>query len=302
MTTMLSAPEVGGPLPLEEITARVQRCLKLPALSSTNGALRELLDGEQRYTQQVSDVILRDPSLTSRLLRLVNTVYYGLPRRITSIEQAVFYLGIRQVRQLALVTPVIEEFQLLASGTAFTWKQLWQHCIGTAMIAHEIHGLTHTEPDETPYVAGLLHDIGKILMASAFPHHFRAVRTRIESGEQNLLAVERDVLGTDHAELGALYLEHHHLPAPLVTAARFHHHPADAGDQIAAAVQLADLIIHNAGIGRSGNPAKISKEDCLNAEGWSVLCPELGQAERILARNALNRSLARLPMILDGLV
>jgi putative nucleotidyltransferase with HDIG domain len=295
----LSAPAA---LPLDEITARVRQCMRLPALSSTNSALRELLDGEHSYTQQVSDVIRRDPTLTSRLLRLVNTVYYGLPKRITSIEQAVFYLGIRQVRQLALVTPVIEEFQLLTAGTPFTWKLLWQHCIGTAMIANELYGMARTAPDETPYVAGLLHDMGKILMASAFPKHFRAVRARMDAGETDLLAVEREVLGADHAEIGAIYLEHHHLPPVLVATARFHHRPEDSTEDVVAAVHIADLLIRSAKIGSSGNPAEVTTEACADSPAWTILCPTLGTEERTFTRASLNRTLARLPMILEGLV
>src|SRR5436190_761397 len=120
--------------------ARVKGCARLPSLRSIDSALRELLNADQRYTTQIAEVIRRDPSLTSRLLRLVNSVYYGLTTPVNNIEEAVFYLGVRQIRQLAMVTPIIEDFQKLAGKSPFPAREFWQHCIGTAIITREIIG------------------------------------------------------------------------------------------------------------------------------------------------------------------
>src|SRR5579871_477158 len=95
------------PLGLQQIENRLKNCPCLPSLSSIDSALKELLSADQRYTSQIAEIIRRDPSLTARLLRLVNSVYYGISTPIKSIEEAVFYLGVRQIRQLAMVTPVI---------------------------------------------------------------------------------------------------------------------------------------------------------------------------------------------------
>jgi HD-like signal output (HDOD) protein len=86
------------PLTFQQIEGRLRNCARLPSLRSIDSALRELLNADQRYTNQIAEVIRRDPSLTSRLLRLVNSVYYGLSSPVNSIEEAVFYLGVRQIR------------------------------------------------------------------------------------------------------------------------------------------------------------------------------------------------------------
>src|SRR5882672_6702282 len=99
-------PKTLKKLDLKEIESRLALCPSLPSLGSVNKALQELLLAEQRYSAQISEVIRRDPSLTSRLLRLVNSVYYGLTTPVNNIEEAVFYLGVRQIRQLAMVTPI----------------------------------------------------------------------------------------------------------------------------------------------------------------------------------------------------
>ena len=182
------------------IIEKVKGCPRLPSLRSIETALRELLHADNRFTTQISEVIRRDPSLTARLLRLVNSVYYGLTSPVNSIEEAVFYLGVRQIRQLAVVTPVIEDFQKLAGQTAFPWREFWQHCIATAILTRELTSSIMRLEDDSDYVGGLVHDVGKIVMASGFPHHFKAI---YHSGPvvEDLLERERRILGVDHTEL-----------------------------------------------------------------------------------------------------
>lgn len=291
------------PLTQEIIESGVKSCARLPSLRSIDSALRELLNADQRYTSQISEVIRRDPSLTARILRLVNSVYYGLTTPVNSIEEAVFYLGVRQIRQLAMVTPVIEDFQKLAGRTRFAWREFWQHCIATAMLAREITGSMQAPADEVDYVAGLVHDVGKIVMASAFPHHFEAVHNG-DHGMTDLRTAERTILGMDHSELGAIYLRHHHLPEALVETARFHHEPERASHHanIVAAVQIADQLARQAGIGGSGNRGEVTDEMWLNASGWGILFPQRTAEEKALAQAHLKRCLERLPQILEGLV
>jgi HD-like signal output (HDOD) protein len=286
------------------IEERVQQCARLPSLRSVESALRELLHSDKRYTHQISEIIRRDPSLTARLLRLVNSVYYGLTTPINNIEEAVFYLGIRQIRQLAMVTPVIEDFTKLAGNTPFPWREFWQHCIGVAIMTREVLSCVHPPADDSDYVAGLVHDMGKIVMAATFPEHFLEIQRRAALNQQSLLITETEVLGINHTELGALYLQDHNLPAIMIESARFHHEPerASAHPSIIAAVQIADLLVRHAGIGRSGNTSIVTPEIWAQASGWNILFTQHHAAERAIAHAALRRSLDRLPSILQGLV
>src|SRR5215475_13112757 len=218
-------PGTLGKLDFKEIEARLSLCPSLPSLGSINKALQDLLLAEQRYSAQISEVIRRDPSLTSRLLRLVNSVYYGLSTPVNNIEEAVFYLGVRQIRQLTMVTPIIEDFQRLTRQCAFPWREFWQHSIGAAILTREVISTVQAPSDESDYVAGLVHDVGKIVMAWSFPDHFAEIHRQAVQGTQDLSLIEMEVLGIDHSELGALYLERHRLPEIMVTAARFHHQP-----------------------------------------------------------------------------
>ncbi len=279
-------------------------CPSLPSLGSINKALQGLLLAEQRYSSQISEIIGRDPSLTARLLRLVNSVYYGLSTPVNSIEEAVFYLGIRQIRQLTMVTPIIEDFQRLTQQCAFPWREFWQHSIGTAILTREVLNTVQVANDESDYVAGLVHDVGKIVMAWSFPDHFSEIHRQATEGTRDLPEIENEVLGMDHCELGAQYLERHHLPDLMVQSARYHHTPEQATDysQIIASVQIADLLLRAEHIGFSGNYREISREQCLAASGWNVLFPQARESELTIAHAALHRSVERLPHVLEGLV
>lgn len=288
-----------------KIEARVHDCPRLPSLRSVDSALRELLNADQRYTSQISEVIRRDPSLTARILRLVNSVYYGrVSSPVNSIEEAVFYLGVRQIRQLAMITPVIEDFQKLTGQAPFEWREFWQHCIGVAILTREVTNAVQCPQDESDYVAGLVHDVGKIVMAAAFPTHFMEIQRRMSEGAPDLLNLETEVLGLNHPEVGAIYLQHHHLPEVMIEAVQFHHHPERASRHapIVAAVQIADLLVRHAKIGQSGNPVEVTSEMWLTASGWGILFPNASGTERSIAQASLRRSLERLPMILEGVV
>ena len=225
---VLAEPAVVRPCDHATILEKVKNCPRLPSLRSIETALRELLHADNRFTTQISEVIRRDPSLTARLLRLVNSVYYGLTTPVNSIEEAVFYLGVRQIRQLAVVTPVIEDFQKLAGSTAFQWREFWQHCIATAILTRELTSSMMRLEDESDYVAGLVHDVGRIVMASAFPRHFNAIFQE-EAGEEGegILERERRILGVDHTELGAIYLSQHQLPGVLAEVGCSRHEVED---------------------------------------------------------------------------
>ena len=287
-----------------EIQTQLARCPSLPSLGSINKALQGLLMTDKSYTAQIAEIIRRDPSLTSRLLRLVNSVYYGLTTPVNSIEEAVFYLGVRQIRQLAMVTPVIEDFQRLTRQCAFPWRDFWQHCIGTAILTREVTTAVQFASDESDYVAGLVHDVGKIVMAWTFPDHFTEIHRQAGQGSRDLIEIETEVLGMDHAEMGALYLERHHLPELMVKTARFHHHPekADEYAPTIAAVQIADLLLRSEKIGFSGNCLAVTRSQCFTASGCKVLFPNVKEGENAIAQASLSRTLEQIPNMLEGMV
>lgn len=287
-----------------QILNRLENSSCLPSLATIESALKELLNSDQRYTSQIAEIIRRDPSLTARLLRLVNSVHYGITKPVKDIEEAVFYLGMRQIRQLAMVTPIIEDFKTFSGQSRVEWRGFWQHCIGTALMTRDVLDLVQSQKVESDYVAGLIHDVGKIAMASVFPDHFAEIYIYRTEAEMDLMELEREVLGLDHAELGALYLQKQGLPEMYIEIIEFHHQPELAPNHglIAAAVQVADLLVQEAKIGFSGRLAPSEPERWLKSTGWKILFGHQSESENSLTQANLKRTLERLPAALEGMV
>ncbi len=181
MLTEFPSPAPATPVPRysdAEIRRRIAACPQLASLQSINRELRELIRSDGSLNSQIAGIIRRDPSLSARLLRMVNSVYFGLSTRVNNIEEAVFFLGLRQIRELSLATPVIEELEQFqpSSSVILPWKQLWAHSIGTATLTREILASTSLHiDDDTDYLGGLLHNIGKVVMAYSFPEEVATV-------------------------------------------------------------------------------------------------------------------------------
>jgi HD-like signal output (HDOD) protein len=304
---MLAAKELKPPvtrLSPAEIEARIALCPSLPSLGRISQSLHSFLQADQRYTGQISETVRRDPSLTSHLLRLANSVYYGLATPVQSIEEAVFYLGMRQIRQLALVTPIIEDFQRLTVRSAFfPWREFWQHCIGVAIMTREVASAVQTPLEEGDYVAGLVHDLGKAVMAWSFPQYFAEIHRATSERPGDLIRLEQEILGMDHGEVGALYMQHRLLPEVMVEATRFHHHPGRARrfPVIIAAVNVADLLVRMQEIGFSGERRKVTWDECVASEGWALLFPGGHEDMASRARASLTRSVQQLPRLIENL-
>lgn len=290
-----------------EIKQRIAACPKLASLNSINRALSSLVQSEQSLNSQIAEIIRRDPSLCARLLRMVNSVYYGLSTRVNNIEEAVFFLGLRQIRELSMATPVIEELEELQrnAADALPWRDLWTHSIGTAILTREIIATTSLHiDDETDYLAGLLHNIGKVVMAYAFPDELRTLITTTADSPADLCRREREMIGWDHAKIGAHYLSRHQLSEELRFAVLYHNEPAQAPRHaiFAAAVQVADHLVRHAGISGGFEQVKpIPVDSWVELDGWKILygAENPGNA---LARAAIANSLQRLPSMLQGLV
>jgi HD-like signal output (HDOD) protein len=290
------------------IRRRINDCPKLASLGRINQALRELVNSEGSVSTQIAEIIRRDPSLTARLLRMVNSVYYGLSNSVSNIEEAIFFLGLRQIRELAMATPVIEEmssFKTATGAAPLPWKDLWAHSLGTAILTREIlRSLPITIDDDTDYLVGLLHNVGKVVMAHAFPAELQEIIRTPFATPADVSRREIELIGWDHAQIGAIYLERHKLTDEIVLAVQYHNSPAAAPRHqiFAAAVQVADCLVRHAGVhGGFEKVQPIPRDAWLALEGWHILYGADGPETKI-ARAAIDNALPRLPQMLSGLV
>jgi HD-like signal output (HDOD) protein len=291
----------------DAIARRIGECPKLASLQCINRALGELVRSEQSLNSQIAEVIRRDPSLSARLLRMVNSVYFGLSARVNNIEEAVFFLGLRQIRELSMATPVIEEIEQLQQNVSgsLPWKELWTHSLGTAILTREILAATplHID-DDTDYLVGLLHNVGKVVMAYAFPVELRTLMNTPAATPDDHARLERELIGWDHARIGADYLRRHQLSEEIIHAVSYHNEPDRAPRHrlFAAAVQVADYLVRFKGIsGGFEQVTPIEQDAWVELPGWKILYGADGP-ESMLARASIANSLQRLPSMLQGLL
>lgn len=224
----------------------------LASFSDVYFRLKEALDDPGASAGHLAGIIGRDPSLAARLLRLANSPLYGLPRPIDSLARGVMRIGAGELAELALGVAVVERFKDLPAG-CMTMRQAWEHAVGCGVLARVLAVHIGGLPQERLFVAGLLHDLGRLVMLRRVPRHMARAMALARDEGLALYAAEREVLGYDHAAVGATLLARWRLPPVLAEAVRDHH---GAGEMSldAALVHVADVIAVAAGFGSNGSP------------------------------------------------
>lgn len=173
-------------------------------------------------------VIEKDPVMTMKILRVINSAFYALPQRVTSVNQSVVYLGINTIKNLSLSAAAAGMLPK-TNNTAFDTQRYLVHSLATASVARQLCTLYGREEDDPGdcYVAGLLHDFGKVVFAQFMPLEFRRALEESASVKQPLYACERRAIGVDHGYVGAMLAARWKFPEPLVDCIR-NHHVADA--------------------------------------------------------------------------
>ncbi len=254
----------------------------MPALPSVVAKLTRLIADPKTTANDINDALSSDTGLVTKILKLVNSPYYGFSRRITTITNAVVILGYNQVRNLALSAFIFDKF---ASGknAEFDVNGFWKHSIGTAFFGARIARQHNPKLEEDAFICGLLHDLGKFVMAlNAAPHASRVLEL-VKKKDILFYAAERECLGYNHALLGSIVMEGWNLPETLVEVVRHHHDPLNAPEPtrvLCCVTNLADILSRALMMGNAGDPC-IPR---LDAGVWAAVRLDWKQLEEI-ARN-----------------
>jgi HD-like signal output (HDOD) protein len=262
---------------LEDIVGSIDA---LPTLPSVVSRVSELVDDPSASAGDINEVISHDLALSAKILKLVNSAFYGFPRRISSITHAVVILGFQTVRNIALSAFVLDAFD--SSSLPFGYRNFWIHSVGVGVAANVVGSSQGLPMSDDAFMCGLLHDIGKLVLHQHMREEFAKVMAKVGSEDTTLVEAESQVLETGHAEVGALLMEHWQLPVKMVCALRHHHTPDEAPEEAAklvAAVHLADILARSLLIGSGGN----EKTPVASQAAWNLLGLSAEDLPRIMA-------------------
>lgn len=196
---------------------------ELPSLPEAYIRVTELLENDQSTANQIGDAVQTDPALNGRILKLINSAYFGLRNPVTSIAQAVTLLGrdnLQQVLVGSVLSQVFKDFNI----SDFPLRDFWQHCIKTAIIARQMAMQNARIIDhEAFFTAGLLHDIGWLVIAKVNPGAYRSIGDIASAEGRDMIEVERDKMGVTHVEVGVALLEKWGIPRLIVECVKGHH-------------------------------------------------------------------------------
>lgn len=228
--------------------AKLENITALPTVPGTFKKVSQIIGKPNVTVEEIGSFVSRDPALTARILRMVNSAVYGFPGRISSVSHAIMLLGLNVVRGLLLGISVFEIMQKLMSG-------LWDHSLGCAVIARAIAEKKGVKDPEDVSIAALLHDIGKVILILEYqPLYEEAVR-EASSRRIPIVDMERALFQETHAAVGMWMAQKWRFPANLTEIIACHHRPnlAKIAPLETAIVHVSDVLIRARGLGFAGD-------------------------------------------------
>ena len=200
----------------------------MPALPDTAVQAVSMANDPDCQMPRFASLIESDAAVATTILRIANSASYAGGMPATKLQQAVVRLGIRPCQHMIVAIGMRSLFRQMASGTRMQCELLWQHAYVAAALCRQINRAFRLGFDGEEFAAGLLHDLGRILLALADPHSFERAKAMDFHEDENVLARERQAIGIDHCALGGWFAEHSQLPPSLIQVIRFHHEPVAA--------------------------------------------------------------------------
>lgn len=260
------------PPSLDEMIGQVQ---KLPAMPAVAIEVLQSMVGADTDIDTLARHITQDQVIAARVLRVANSPFYGLQSRVGSIHDAIVVVGLSAIRSLVLAASVMSGLPAIRSP-GFNQKRFWRHVLGTAVAAQAL-ARPLKRPPEALFLAGLLHDIGRLAMLVLYPEDFTTVLGIAAARDCRLEEAERSHFGYDHSEVGAALAQRWNFPADIVDALAWHHRPAQGmPGGLAGMIHYADAIAHALDLDQDGDqPGQMPSldQDAVSALGldWDSL-------------------------------
>ncbi|MDD5476076.1 MAG: HDOD domain-containing protein [Syntrophales bacterium] len=226
---------------------------RMPSLPVTVTRVLDICNRSSTSAYDLNRVISLDPVLTGQVLKLINSAYYGLRNRVTSLPRAIIMLGMNTIKNLVISTAVLNILDDRSSVRAFSMEKFWCHCLCSGVAAKWLAAVkgVAVEDQEEYFVGGLLHDLGKIPLNNLFPSEYGEILTTESVGGNDLCRREQEAFGVDHAEIGGIIARKWKLGDVLENCMRYHHETYRSGEQALSTVRivaLADMSAKRSGV------------------------------------------------------
>jgi putative nucleotidyltransferase with HDIG domain len=258
-TTAAATTTTDKPPSMEDVLARVDN---LPTLSAVALRVGELVNDPRAGVREIADVMRQDPSLSAKVLRLVNSSYYAIPGGVTDVSRAISFVGFNNLYQLVLSASVMTSMKT-PTGAEFDARGLWLHSLAVGSCAEVVaKKVNHVDPSSC-FTAGLLHDLGKIALAIAEPGRFGAALDAARKAGLGMNVCEKEAGLPSHDRVGSRLARRWRFPALLLAPIECHHHEPETGSRSAYSpslqggvdvVALADDLCRKFKLGESGSP------------------------------------------------
>lgn len=243
----LTAPTIPTPTLINAYDA-VKRVTTIATLPEVTAKIIATVEDPKSSAQALHKIVSHDPALVTRILKVVNSAFYGLPGQIGSVERAIVMLGLNAVKNIAVAASLGQLFRGAKLCEGFTAKDLWRHCIAVGIATRDIAKQMKLPMADEAFLAGMIHDMGILVSLQLWPEQLRHVcdRAKAAAGTTTTFCdLERDIIGTDHQQLGQALAETWKFPHSCQLVAGHHHNPAALGEQsrlLVALVYAADTI------------------------------------------------------------
>lgn len=207
----------------------------------------EIVEDPKSTARDLHEVIKNDPALSVKVLKVVNSAFYGLPGQVASVDRAIILLGLSAVKNIAIAASIAKLFKGKKVSEHFSATDLWRHSVAVAVGARSLAKCSpHPHMPDEIFVAGLIHDIGTLVERQAFPEKFAEVVDRCMDGSEGFLDCEREVIGADHQAFGVALTTKWKFPRHLRAAVGFHHNPEALSPELrnmAVLIHMADVMV-----------------------------------------------------------
>ncbi len=236
---------------------KIEQIENLPTLPEVASRLMRVINDPITTAVDVASLISRDPSLTAKVLRLANSAFYGIPRTVTTVHNAVVILGLKVINTMVFSISVVKMFPDEGKDTGFSRREFWAHSLACAVLARALatrmRRIALFDPEEC-FCAGLIHDIGRVVLDQFFHEEFIAAHQLARKENISLGEAEKKIFGFDHADVGDWLTARWELPQEIRLPIVHHHHPREApmAKEVSGLVHLADYLCYQIDFGTPG--------------------------------------------------